>query len=214
MNQWESRWEEGRIGFHLSEVNSYLTRFCDQFLNQNFESVFVPLCGKTLDLFWLSEKTKKVVGVELVRKAVESFFDENNINFTIQQVRKFKLFKNVKIEIFQGDFFDLTIQDIGQFFAIYDRASIVSMDFSSRQRYVDHLMSFLFVGGKILLITLDYEQYQMAGPPYSVPFDEIKKLFSKYGSVELLETCDVIDDRLRNKGLEAVLERVYIITKE
>lgn len=214
MNQWESRWEEGRIGFHLSEVNSYLIRHCDQFLNKGTENVFVPLCGKTLDIFWLSERSKKVVGVEFVRMAVESFFEENNKKYKIFRVKKFNLYKNVKIEIFLGDFFDLTIHNTGKFLAIYDRAAIVSMDFFSRQRYADHLMSFLFDGGKILLITLDYDQNQMTGPPYSVPVEEIEKLFSKYGTVELLETCDIIDDRLRNKGLKSILERVYLITKE
>jgi len=214
MNQWESRWKEGRIGFHLTEVNSYLIRHCNQILNKTSEKILVPLCGKTLDICWLSKRTKKVVGVELVRKAVENFFEENNINYRVHQVQKFNLFKNDNVEIYQGDFFDLTVPNIGQFFAIYDRASIVSMDFLSRERYVEHLMSFLFEGGKILLITLDYDQNQMIGPPYSVSAQEIEKLFSKYGTVELLETCDVIDDRLRSKGLESILERVYIINKK
>jgi len=66
MNQWESRWQEGRIGFHLPEVNSYLLRYSDKLLTQNRGSVFVPLCGKTLDLHWLAGRTKKVVGIELV----------------------------------------------------------------------------------------------------------------------------------------------------
>ena len=80
MNLWESRWQENRIGFHLKEVNPYLLRFSDQLLNQNPDRVFVPLCGKTLDLCWLTTKTKKVIGVELVSKAVYDFFAENNIN--------------------------------------------------------------------------------------------------------------------------------------
>ena len=73
MNLWESRWRENRIGFHLNEVNPYLMKFSDQLLYQNPNSVFVPLCGKTLDLCWLTKKTKKVIGVELVRKAVQDF---------------------------------------------------------------------------------------------------------------------------------------------
>ena len=71
MNLWESRWQEDRIGFHRKEVNPYLVRFSDQLLYQNPDRVFVPLCGKTLDLYWLTTKTKKVIGVELVSKAVQ-----------------------------------------------------------------------------------------------------------------------------------------------
>ena len=77
LNQWELRWEENRIGFHLPEVNSYLLRYSGVLLKQAPQSVFVPLCGKTLDLPWLAGRTKKVVGVELIRKAVEDFYDEN-----------------------------------------------------------------------------------------------------------------------------------------
>ena len=80
MNLWESRWQEDRIGFHLKEVNSYLMLFSDQLLHQNPDRVFVPLCGKTLDLCWLTKKTEKVIGVELVSKAVQDFFAENNID--------------------------------------------------------------------------------------------------------------------------------------
>ena len=85
MNLWESRWQEDRIGFHLKEVNPYLIRFSDQLLHQNTDRIFVPLCGKTLDLCWLTTKMKKVIGVELVSKAVQDFFAENNIDYLIQQ---------------------------------------------------------------------------------------------------------------------------------
>ncbi len=67
MNPWESRWQEGRIGFHLPEVNPYLIRHYGEFLKKSPENVFVPLCGKTLDLTWLANRAKKVVGVELVK---------------------------------------------------------------------------------------------------------------------------------------------------
>ena len=102
MNHWESRWQDDRIGFHLKTVNSYLIRYFDQFLKQEHQNVFVPLCGKSLDLCWLAKRTKKVVGVELVEKAVKDFFEENNFNYNVHQVGKFKLFKNDLIEIYQG----------------------------------------------------------------------------------------------------------------
>ena len=83
-----------------------------------------------------------------------------------------------------------------------------------RIKYVDHLMNLLTADGIILVITLEYDQNQMKGPPYSVPVSEVKKLFSKHGNIKLLETCDIIDDRLRKKGLDRILERVFKITKK
>ncbi|MEY8218721.1 MAG: thiopurine S-methyltransferase [SAR324 cluster bacterium] len=213
MNQWESRWQEGRIGFHLPEVNSYLLRYSDKLLTQDPESVFVPLCGKTLDLPWLAGRTKKVVGIELVQKAVQDFFKENKLTHSIQQSGKLNLFSSDTIVLFQGDFFDLNKEQTASFDAIYDRGSIVALDQPERERYVNHLMSFLEPGGRILLITLEYDQNQMTGPPFSVPADEIEWLYAPYGVLELLETSDILDERFRKKGLDGMLERVFQFIK-
>jgi len=177
------------------------------------ENVFVPLCGKTLDLPWLAKRTKKVVGVELVSQAVEEFFAENKITYSIQHAGKLQLFKNDSIEIFQGDFFDLTQKQTGLFEAIYDRGSIVALDRPERVKYAEHLLSFLAPGGRLLLITLEYDQDQMSGPPFSVPEGEIEMLFSQYGRLELMETSDILDDRLHEKGLDEIFERVYHLVK-
>ena len=213
MNQWESRWQEGRIGFHLPEVNSYLLRYSDKLLTQNPESVFVPLCGKTLDLPWLAGRTKKVVGIELVQKAVQDFFKENKLTYSIQQSGKLNLFSSDTIVLFQGDFFDLNKEQTASFDAIYDRGSIVAFDQPERERYVNHLMSFLEPGGRILLITLEYDQNQMTGPPFSVPADEIERLYAPYGELKHLETSDILDERFRKIGLDGMLERVFQFIK-
>jgi len=214
MNLWESRWQEDRIGFHLKEVNPYLMRFSDQLLHQNPGRVFVPLCGKTLDLCWLTTKTKKVIGVELVSKAVQNFFAENNIDYLLQQDETLQKFSSKSIDIYLGDFFDLNPEQTSSFKAIYERASIVAIEKPERREYVDHLISFLDPAGRILLITLEYNQNQMEGPPYSVPAEEIESLFAPLGSLKLLETCDILDDRFRNKGLTRLLEHVFLIVKK
>jgi len=213
MNLWESRWQEDRIGFHLKEVNPYLIRYSNQLLHQNPDRVFVPLCGKTLDLHWLTTKTKKVIGVELVSKAVYDFFAENNIDYLIQQDETSNKFSSKSIDIYLGDFFDLNPEQTSSFKAIYDRASIVAIKETERREYVDHLISFLDSTGRILLITLEYNQNRMEGPPYSVPAMEIERLFAPLGSLKLLETCDILDDRFRNKGLTSLLEHVFLIVK-
>ena len=165
MNLWESRWQEDRIGFHLKEVNPYLIRFSDQLLHQNTDRIFVPFCGKTLDLCWLTTKMKKVIGVELVSKAVQDFFAENNIDYLIQQDESSHKFSSKSIDIYLGDFFNLNPEQTSSFKAIYDRASIVAIEKPDRKEYVDHLISFLDPAGRILLITLEYNQNQMEGPP-------------------------------------------------
>ena len=213
MKIWESRWQEDRIGFHLKEVNPFLIKFSDQLLFQNPDRVFVPLCGKTLDLCWLTKKTNKVIGIELVKKAVLDFFTDNNIAYLVRQEENFQKFTSKFIDIYLGDFFELKPEDTPPFKAIYDRASIIALEELDRRKYVNHLIPFLDPAGRILLITLEYNQNQMKGPPYSVPREEIESLFSPLGSLKLLETCDVLDDRFRKKGLTQLLEHVFLIEK-
>ena len=54
MGEWESRWREGRIGFHKTEVQPMLVRHAEVLLTGNPQRVFVPLCGKSVDLPWLA----------------------------------------------------------------------------------------------------------------------------------------------------------------
>ena len=154
-----------------------------------------------------------MVGIELVHKAVQDFFKENKLTHSIQQSGKLNLFSSDTIVLFQGDFFDLNKEQTASFDAIYDRGSIVAFDQPERERYVNHLMSFLEPGGRILLITLEYDQNQMTGPPFSVPADEIEWLYAPYGVLELLKTSDILDERFRKKGLDGMLERVFQFIK-
>ncbi len=56
-------------------------------------SIFLPLCGKSLDIPYLASLGLDVVGVEFVQDAIEQFFNENSITFTMKQLDlDFKLF--------------------------------------------------------------------------------------------------------------------------
>ena len=76
---WSSRWDEDRIGFHVTKPNPYLIRYWQHLDEIKPKRCLVPLCGKSLDLVWLSEKVETVIGVELVEKAVLDFFREQQI---------------------------------------------------------------------------------------------------------------------------------------
>ena len=154
-----------------------------------------------------------MIGVELVTKAVQDFFAGNNIDYLLQQDKTLQKFSSKSIDIYLGDFFDLNPEQTSSFKAIYDRASIVAIEKPERSEYVDHLISFLDPAGRILLITLEYNHNQMKGPPYSVTTEEIESLFAPLGSLNLLETRDILDDRFRNKGLTRLLEHVFLIVK-
>ena len=70
--------------------------------------VFVPLCGKTLDMRWLEAAGHKVLGVELAQIAIENYFADAQEQTQIDIVDRFTCYRGQDTVIFQGDFFDLT----------------------------------------------------------------------------------------------------------
>ncbi len=88
---WKQRWENNQTGFHLDEVNPFLPRFWSQLHLPEKGKVFVPLCGKSLDLLWLREQGHDVCGVELSPLAVQQFFAEQGLQPKRHQDGEFEI---------------------------------------------------------------------------------------------------------------------------
>ena len=144
---WLIRWREGRIQFHVDTVNPILDRYVDRLLPEGFGRVFVPLCGKSVDLGWLDEQGHEVVGVELAEKAVEALFKELGRNPTITTQGAFQSCRSDGLEVLVGDLFELDAEVTGKFDAIWDRAALVALRPSDRDRYAPHLREFLRPNG-------------------------------------------------------------------
>lgn len=210
---WHNKWAANQIGFHLEDVNPLLIEFWEK-TNPNYEkSVFVPLCGKSEDLIWLASKHEEVQGVELSQIAVRAFFSEHFYTPTVTQINgQNELYQFDELSVYTGDYFTAPIQPVD---IIYDRASLVALPAEMRVQYVERLKQLLKPGGKILLVTLDYDQNEMAGPPFSVPKLEIDQLFAGY-KITLLNQ-DIADDehpKIAKKGLSRFCEEVYLIESE
>ena len=174
---WLTRWREGRIQFHIDTVNPILDRYVDRLLLERFGRVFVPLCGKSVDLGWLDEQGHEVVGVELAEKAVEDLFKELGRTPTITTQGAFQSYRSDGLEVLVGDLFELDAEVTGKFDAIWDRAALVALRPSDRDRYASHLREFLQSNGYILLCTISYDESKMEGPPFSVCADEVHRHF-------------------------------------
>jgi thiopurine S-methyltransferase len=76
-----SQWAAPKLGWHLNDVNPLLEKYTDLWLGIDVEnnSVFVPLCGKSVDLAHLAShpKVSHVVGIDIVRDAAEQFASEH-----------------------------------------------------------------------------------------------------------------------------------------
>lgn len=208
---WHARWEQGLIGWHQEEVNPHLERFWPRLALDAGAKVFVPLCGKSLDLLWLARAGYEVIGVEVSATAVATLFRDNELNATVSSLRDFQVWRGEGLRIFQGDFFCLRAADLAGVAAIYDRASLIAFPPQMRPGYVDHLMGVTPDAGAGLLITLEYDSGEMQGPPFSVSEDEVNKLLGSRVPLRRAYEFDALaaNPRFQARGLSSLTERVY-----
>jgi len=213
-NFWHERWAKSEIGFHLNEVNPYLIQHFAALNPKTNAAVFVPLCGKSKDLIWLAEHAEKVIGIELSKKAVDDFFKENNITPNVTQGDRFLTYRYENLTIVCGDLFQLTAADLSDCHLVYDRASLIAFPADMRARYVEKLNEILPTKAQRLLVTVDYPQHEMSGPPFSVMPDEVQQHFSVRYEIQCLASEDILEHskHFKAKGVSRMLEHVFLLT--
>ncbi len=212
---WQQSWQQGRIGFHQAKVNSRLKRHWSELKLAQDTTVLVPLCGKSIDMLWLHARQHTVLGIELSVKAVRAFFTENNLPYAEQQMGEFTELAGVDqaqgLRVLAGDFFALTKAHCANVRAFYDRASLVAFPENMRADYVRHLASVLPASCDGLLISMNYDETQMKGPPFSVPDLQVQELLSGEFDIEQLARSSGPEyvGNLAERGLTTLEERVY-----
>lgn len=212
---WLAAWERSETGFHLPRVNPYLQKFWPDLALPPGSRVFVPLCGKSLDMVWLAENGHPVVGIELSPLAVHQFFSENGLDYRRHVDPHFDRYDGGDVTILNGDFFDLTPPDLAEVVAAYDRAALVAMPPELRSPYAGHLAKLLPIGARVLLITFDYPQEMMAGPPFSVPAAEVEQLFSPSFTIDHLASRDILEksSRMARGGLTRFNQEMFLLER-
>lgn len=212
---WHERWRENQIGFHQPQVHWLLERYLPKLELHKGAEVFVPLCGKSLDLLRLRDTGAAVLGVELSAIAVRAFFREHGLRAEEQADGDFLTVAAPGIRLLAGDFFALTPQHLAGVTAVYDRAALIALPPAQRRRYAHHMASLLAPSTQVLLITHDYAQARMSGPPFSVPEDEVRSLFEGHFSVTLLERQEVLEryPHFRARALDALYEGAYLLVR-
>lgn len=183
---WHQRWKNKEIQFHEQTANPLLVRHIDSLDLSPGSRVFVPLCGKTLDIGWLLSRGHRVVGAELNEDAVEELFAELGVKPQRRSVDGLIHFHTDGLDIFAGDIFQLRQETLGPVDAVYDRAALVALPEEMRQFYAQHVTA-ITGGVPYLLISYEYDQSLQAGPPFAVFEDEIMAHFAATHDVKLLE---------------------------
>lgn len=175
-NYWHEKWESDQLGFDQAKPNALMVAQFQALGLAPDARVFVPLCGKTIDIKWLLDQGMTVAGAELSEIAVRDLFKLLNIEPTIQERGPLKHYTAPGIDIWAGNVFDLTSDDLGAVDATYDRAAVVALPDGMRNQYVAHVTSITAIKPQ-LVITFDYDQTVMSGPPFSVPPSSVQSLY-------------------------------------
>lgn len=204
---WHQRWADNNIAFHADEVNPALIRHLDTLSVEKGGRVFVPLCGKTLDIGWLLEQGYQVAGAELSPTAIDQLFAQLRMQPAVTSVEDVTHYAGKGIDVYVGDIFHLTAELIGPVNAIYDRAALVALPAEMRRRYAAHLIN---ITGRApqLIVSFEYDQAQMEGPPFSVTREELHRLYAGHYSIRLLQETDIPGGM---KGVCPATEVVHIL---
>jgi len=188
---WLQLWRDKEIDFHQEYVNKFLAKFWPALDKTKHNRVFVPLCGKSLDMIWLANQGYKVIGVELSPIAVKAFFKENRLKPTKKRKGNFTLWKHGNVSILCGDYFSLCKEDLGIITTVYDRAALTALPEDIRQPYVEHLQLIVPNNANIFLLTIE-DQDELPTSADNVD-KEINKLYSDNYTIELAYAETVLE---------------------
>jgi thiopurine S-methyltransferase len=211
---WRERWQNKDIGFHQPDIHALLQMNWPRLGTASGSKVFVPLCGKSLDMVWLTEQGHHVVGAELSDIAIDEFFAERGLKPQVRGAGNFVVKSAGPYELWCGDIFELPPDAVAGVAGVYDRAALVAFPPDLQERYADKLKELLSAAVPVLLVTLDYDAERMTGPPFSVPRAQVDRLFAESHAITELECRDALDlnPRFRQRGLSALNEYAYLLS--
>lgn len=204
---WHRRWEGNQIGFHEGRVNRMLAAHHTALPIEAGARIFLPLCGKTRDIAWLREQGYRVAGAELSAIAVAQLFEEMSLMPVVAAKGALIRHSIAGVDVFQGDIFDLDAATLGPVDAIYDRAALVALPDGMRARYTRHMIE-ITNSAPQLLVTFEYDQSAMDGPPFSIPDAWVHDLYGGDYRIALLDDQEVPG---KLKGICPAREKAWLL---
>lgn len=209
---WIDKWTKEEIGFHQNSPHHFLKSFGKDFFHSK-QTVFVPLCGASVDMIYLRDLGLKVVGVELSEKAVLRFFEENQLSYETSEVSSFKTYRSEKIEIYVGDMFklgELSKNIWSEIDCIYDRASIVALPQDLRLTYTEMIKKSLS-NAACFLISFSFDNEEV-GPPFSVDYNKLVSYYQGTFNLKLVKETEAKNPPMHGGILSYLKESLYYMT--
>ncbi len=204
LSGWHERWATGELGWHRTDPNPLLVAHA----RPEWRRVLVPLCGASVDLGWLVDSGREVLGLDISRVAADRVFASRNETPTVTQAGAFSVLQAGRLTYAVGDFFELDATLAAGADAVWDRAALIAVPPELRPRYVEVLRA-AAPGADVLLAVIDYERGLIPGPPHAVGPDEVLDL---YPGAQLVAEDD-ISAELNARGREGTFtQRAYRAT--
>lgn len=215
VDDWEYRWKLEQTQFHVPRVHPMLEKHLDKLTQGKIrQRIFLPLCGKSIDIRWLSDQGHEVVGNEAVAMGCQQFFEEQDIPYKVEPLPGidgdiYTSTDGRSITLYRCDFFDMSREVCGQFDAVWDRGSFVAISVADRKRYAIKIRSLLKDDCRYLLDCFLVDNEVFGGPPFNCDEDDVKKYFEALCSVQKLETKDIFGKWQQEWGVKSFFEEVY-----
>lgn len=182
---WQENWDNNDAGWHYDTVNRNLEKFIIDFVSNGQslvgKAIFVPLCGKTIDMKWLYDKGFTVVGVEAVEKPILEFFAEQNLEFNVEEAGAFTKYstKDSRLIIFKGNLFDFSKDTAGfKFDHSWDRGSLVAIEKETQKQYGELFSKIMKTGSTGLLEIFEYDPEVHSRQPFPIFVNDVESVFA------------------------------------
>ncbi len=177
--------------------------------------VLVPLCGMSEDMAHLAGAGAQVWGVDVAEQPLRTFLHHRGLQPEEVRHEGCVVLNADPFRLVVGDMLDQRLPLPGGFRAIWDRAALIALPPPLQQAYAERLLDVLQPGGRVLLVSLEYDAAETSGPPFPVPRQRILELFHRAESVQPLHRQPLshhgADEPLPE--LESAWEAVYLITR-
>ncbi len=208
---WHDAWESGDTGWQQDEPNEFLRQYWPELQIPAGATVLVPLCGDSVDMQWLADQQLRVCGVELNRGAVDSFFERRGLQPDVIGLENGVFCQLGSFSIFCGDILEVSDSLFPEIHAVYDRGATVALPTDVREQYAARLSRLVPADTQMLLVSLSYDEESMDGPPFSVPYEEVQRLYGGGFKIQRIgpEEPTEIPPPLAERGVTGMEESIY-----
>lgn len=217
VEDWEYRWSLDQTKFHMPKVHPMLQKHIQKLTQDKAKQrIFVPLCGKSLDMKWLLDQGHEVIGNECVDSGCRQFFEEHNIPYTVENLVGvkgvvYKATDGKSIKLYRCDCFDLSSKLVGKMDCIWDRGGFVALPVKERQRYASVIQGLMKPDCRFMLDCFLVDNEVFGGPPFNCSSDDVSRYFDKYCKIEKIDRVDAFTKWQESWGIKSFIEEVYLL---